>query len=212
MSQSPARARDVTLVDLVDQLLGTGVAVAGDVTIGVAGVDLIYLGLRTLLASVGTLERLERPAIEGAKAALGNGSSSRPPDSASADGDASRGRWPHNEQPPPSEGAGAGLEALERISRALERGSFLPSRVDADPEDVERGLARLVLTVVELLRQLMERQAMRRVEAGTLTDEQVERMGETFLRLSTRMEELKRAFGLEGEDLTITLGPLGDLL
>jgi Gas vesicle protein K len=66
--------------------------------------------------------------------------------------------------------------------------------------------------VIELLRQLMERQALRRVEAGSLTEEQIERMGETFRRLSSRMEELKRAFGLEGEDLTINLGPVGDLL
>ena len=88
----------------------------------------------------------------------------------------------------------------------------LPRRLNADPEALEKGLAQLVLTVIELLRQLMERQALRRIEGGRLTDEEVERLGETFLALSERMEELKDAFGLEDEDLNLNLGPLGDLL
>ena len=89
---------------------------------------------------------------------------------------------------------------------------LLPKRVNADPQNVERGLARLVLTILELLRQLMERQAVRRMEGGTLTDEEVERLGQTFMLLEKRMEELKKSFGLEGKDLNIDLGPLGKLL
>lgn len=88
----------------------------------------------------------------------------------------------------------------------------LPRRLNADPEELEKGLAQLVLTVVELLRQLMERQALRRIEGGTLTDEEVERLGRTFLALSERMEELKDVFGLEDKDLNLNLGPLGDLM
>lgn len=91
-------------------------------------------------------------------------------------------------------------------------GDALSGRINADPEDVERGLAQLVLTIVELLRQLMERQALRRVEAGGLSDEQVERLGETLMLLSERMEELKRDFGLDDRDLNLDLGPLGRLL
>jgi hypothetical protein len=87
-----------------------------------------------------------------------------------------------------------------------------PRRVTADPEKVEQGLAQLVLTLVELLRQLMERQALRRMDEGTLTDEQVERLGLTFMRLSERMDELKETFGLRDEDLNLDLGPLGSLL
>jgi len=87
-----------------------------------------------------------------------------------------------------------------------------PKRVDADPERVEKGLARLVLTLIELLRQLMERQAIRRMDAGSLTDEEIERIGETFMKLAERMEELKAEFGLEDKDLNIDLGPLGNLL
>jgi Gas vesicle protein K len=87
-----------------------------------------------------------------------------------------------------------------------------PRRIDADPERVERGLAQLVLTLIELLRQLLERQALRRFEQGTLTDEEVERLGETFLRLAERMDELKAQFELEDADLNLDLGPLGRLL
>jgi Gas vesicle protein K len=83
---------------------------------------------------------------------------------------------------------------------------------DADREDVARGLAQLVLTVIELLRQLMERQAIRRVEAGGLDDEQVERLGQALMALEQRMEELKQDFGLTDEDLNLNLGPLGNLL
>jgi Gas vesicle protein K len=105
------------------------------------------------------------------------------------------------------------LEDLETFTDELpgiSRG--LKARVDADPERVERGLAQLVLTLIDLLRQLMERQAIRRMEADSLTDEQVERMGQTFMKLEQRMEELKSEFGLEDEDLNLNLGPLGDLM
>jgi Gas vesicle protein K len=95
---------------------------------------------------------------------------------------------------------------LRRLDDALTR------RVQADPENVERGLAQLVLTLVELLRQLMERQALRRVEAGGLDDETVERLGATLMALEARMGELKEVFGLTDEDLNLDLGPLGRLL
>lgn len=95
---------------------------------------------------------------------------------------------------------------LERLESALGR------RVNADRESLEKGLAQLVLTLVELLRELMERQALRRVEGGSLSDEEVERLGETFMLLRERMDELKEAFGLEDEDLNLDLGPLGKLL
>ena len=85
-------------------------------------------------------------------------------------------------------------------------------RVDADPEQLEKGLAQLVLTIIELLRQLMERQALRRIDGGSLSAEEEERLGQTFLALAERMEELKEVFGLETEDLNLDLGPLGNLL
>ena len=87
-----------------------------------------------------------------------------------------------------------------------------PSRLCADPDSAERGLAQLVLTIVELLRQLMERQAVRRMESGSLSDDQIERMGETFMKLEQRMAELREHFGLSAQDLNLDLGPLGRLL
>jgi hypothetical protein len=102
---------------------------------------------------------------------------------------------------------------LEAFATELEQATnVLPRRINADPEGVEQGLAKLVLTLIELLRQLMERQALRRIEAGSLNDEEIERLGQTFLKLGARMEELKQAFGLEDEDLNLNLGPLGNLL
>jgi hypothetical protein len=85
-------------------------------------------------------------------------------------------------------------------------------RLPLDSNNVEQGLAKLVLTIIELLRQLMERQAMRRVENDTLSDEQLEELGLTLMKLEEKMEELKYIFGLEHEDLNIDLGPLGKLI
>jgi len=102
---------------------------------------------------------------------------------------------------------------LERVVRELEKlDQPLPSRIDANPEEVERGLARLVLTLIELIRRLLEKQAIRRIEGGRLTDEEIERLGLTFLRLAQRMKELQGAFNLTDEDLNLDLGPLGDLM
>jgi gas vesicle protein GvpK len=85
-------------------------------------------------------------------------------------------------------------------------------RIAADPEEVERGLVSLVLTVVELLRQLMERQALRRVDDGDLADSQIEKLGATLMALDERMDELCEQFGLTRRDLNLDLGPLGALL
>jgi phosphoserine phosphatase len=69
-----------------------------------------------------------------------------------------------------------------------------------------------VLALVDLLRQLLEKQAVRRIEAGSLTDDQIERMGETFMKLEAKMVELREAFGLDEEDVRLSLGPLRDLV
>jgi hypothetical protein len=102
---------------------------------------------------------------------------------------------------------------LDPFARALPRiDDVLSRRVNADPENLERGLAQLVLTIVELLRQLMERQALRRIDNGGLSEEQVERLGSTFMELDKRMTQLREEFGLDEEDLNLHLGPLGNLL
>lgn len=101
---------------------------------------------------------------------------------------------------------------LDRFADELSHlGDTLPQRIDADPDRVDHGLAALVLALIDLLRQVMERQALRRMEGGSLTDDEVERLGLAFLRLEERMEDLKDTFGLTDDDLRINLGPLGDL-
>jgi len=90
--------------------------------------------------------------------------------------------------------------------------SGLRARANVDDEKLERGLAQLVMTLIELLRQLMERQAVHRMAQGNLTPEEVERLGKTFMALADRMEELKEQFDLSDEDLNLNLGPLGNLM
>jgi hypothetical protein len=127
------------LVDLLDRLVDTGVAAGGDVTISVAGVDLIALRLKALLASVGT--------------------------------------------------EGADDLAFPRRERRRPR-TALPARVEADENSLQRGLAQLVLMLVEILGELLERQAVRRMAAGSLDDEEAEKLGAAFLALHKRVDEL----------------------
>jgi len=127
------------LVDLLDSLVDTGVAAGGDVTISVAGVDLIALRLKALLASVGT----------------------------------------------------EGADDLEfPRSERRERRARLPARIDADENSLQRGLAQLVLVLVEILGELLERQAVRRMDAGSLSDDETEKLGGAFLALHRRIDEL----------------------
>ncbi len=101
---------------------------------------------------------------------------------------------------------GAFIEEIEKVQ------DVLPKRIDANPKNVEKGLAKLVLTLVELIRKLLEKQAMRRIEGGSLSEEEIEQMGETLLKLENKMQELKGVFGLKDEELNLNLGPLGDLM
>lgn len=103
----------------------------------------------------------------------------------------------------------ASLEELQAELRELAAG--LPERIDADPESVDHGLAKLVLTLIDVIRKVLEHQAVRRMDGGALSDEQVERLGLALLRLDERMEELRGVFGLSADELEIDLGPLGRL-
>jgi uncharacterized protein Yka (UPF0111/DUF47 family) len=89
---------------------------------------------------------------------------------------------------------------------------LLTQRIESDPESVQRDLFKLVLTLVELIRQLMEAQALRRVDEGDLADDQVESLGLALMHLEEAMDELKQRFDLTADDLNIDLGPLGPLL
>lgn len=97
-------------------------------------------------------------------------------------------------------------------SELREVASSVPRRLEADADDIDAGVARLVLTLVEFIRQVLEHQAVRRMEGGGLSDDEVERLGLALMRLQQRLEEVKSAFGLEGEELNVDLGPLGKLV
>ena len=102
-----------------------------------------------------------------------------------------------------------GLSELVDEMETLQNIDSLRGRINADATNVERGLAKLVLALIELLRQLLERQAIKRIDR--LTGDEIERLGVTFMKLEKKMDELIDIFGLTKEDLNIDLGPLGNL-
>lgn len=183
------------LAGVVNTLLDKGVVLRADAMLSVADIDLVSLDLGVMLVAVETALRqksapalmaraLGAPDLTGHRAAQVEGGAASPP----------------QRQPPTGEG-----------TRIRELAPALPERINVDPGDVESGLARLVLTLIEVLRKVLEHQAIRRMEGGALTDEEVERLGLGLLRLHDRMQELKGIFGLTDEDLEIDLGPLGRL-
>jgi hypothetical protein len=102
---------------------------------------------------------------------------------------------------------------LKSLKAELQRqGAGRPARWSADPDDVQRSVARLVLGLVEFLRRLMERQAIRRMEAGTLTGDQVESLGVSLMKLEESVREMAERFGIPPEELNLDLGPLGKLM
>jgi len=106
----------------------------------------------------------------------------------------------------------AATNTFDSIADALAAPMPAGLRVAIRPDDVRNGLGKLVLTLVELIRQLLERQAIRRIEAGSLDDDEIERLGITFLQLGEQVTLLRKLFGLDDEDLNLDLGPLGKLL
>ena len=98
------------------------------------------------------------------------------------------------------------IEELRRVTDSL------PPRINIDAESVEQGLAKLVLTLIELIRRLLEKQAVRRMEGGGLSPEQVEELGLALMKLEAKMQELKAQFKLADEDLNLDLGPIGRLI
>ena len=178
-----AAGRRATLLDLLDRVLGKGVVAYGDIVLSIADIDLVYLNLRAVLSAIGTLEQES-----------GHGFSPAPQDP----------------MPPPFSGGApepwkAGLiedkvdlpsssstvfepaveptsaqDVFPFLEEAPNRSRGPAGRMELDPQKLEQGLAKLVLTLINLLRRLMERQAIRRMEAGTLTPEQLERRRQRF--------------------------------
>ena len=203
MREAGTLERRFALADLLDRVLAAGVVLSGHVILSVAEVDLVYLNLQALLASVESVRDQPRP-LPPRTDGPHQGRGAPPHRGHRAPLPPGGDRTAHTEPPERT-----GLEALERFARRgfgieATRGS---SDVDMDGERVARGLAKLVLVLVDQLRELMERQAIRRMEAGSLSAEETERLGDTFSALERAVDELKARFGLEDEDLTLGLEP-----
>jgi hypothetical protein len=102
-------------------------------------------------------------------------------------------------------------QVMKGMGRGHEAGPT-PGRINLEPDNPKNGLAQLVLTLVKLLHELLERQGIRRMEAGTLTDAEIERLGLTLMKQAQEIDRLRREFGLAEEDLNLDLGPFGKLL
>ena len=124
-------------------------------------------------------------------------------------------------QPAERDGHSPGCELITPLNKGLSlrkdrqtsgRKSTLPRRLNLDHEKTKNGLAQLVLTVIKLLHELLEKQALRRIDGGGLTDAEIERIGFTLMRQSEEIARISREFGLKDDDLNLDLGPLGKLL
>ncbi len=197
-------AQRPSLCDVLDRVLNKGAVIDGEATISVAGIDLVYLGLRLVLTSIETARRSSR--VRGLRIWSGNqyqGGSAG---------------W-HLAEMPRVE-----CESLSVCAQVMNAGAppveceaseslCSPSgRLNFDVNRAKNGLGQLVLTLVKLLHELLERQAIRRVDAGSLTDQQTERLGLALMQQAQEIERLRKEFGLEEEDLNLDLGPLGRLL
>lgn len=205
MSDEILDGQRLDLSDVLSSLLDKGVALRGGVTLAVADIDLVYLDLALLLTAVETA--LREPKRTPALLAGAFGPPVLEP-AARRKEEQRAGATTADRDVSPS-----GAEARERGGGVdiAELAPGLPERIDADANAAENGLARLVLTLIELLRKVLEHQAIRRMDGGGLTEEEVEKLGLAMLRLHKRMEDMKEVFGLADEDLQVDLGPLGRL-
>ncbi|MEO8579306.1 MAG: gas vesicle protein GvpJ [Gemmatimonadales bacterium] len=196
------------LSELLSHVLDKGVVLKGEVMLAVADIDLIRLDLGLLLTAVETAIRRPRPA--GVRslglAAPGPESPLAAPPRADLSHTAPSGSTMESQVVDALEAPrDAAITPLEAVAENL------PQRLNADPENVGNELAKLVLTLIEVLRKVLEHQAVRRMEGGHLSDAEIEKLGVALLRLNDRMQEMKGIFGLSDDDLQIDLGPLGKL-
>jgi len=187
---------NATLADALDKVLEIGAVINGEVMLKVADVDLVYLGLRLILTSVSRAEELsggkfgDTDKETGRLMAIG-------PDTA-----------PTQVLTPED------MEYIEKLQSEIKRAQEnIPRLIDlGSPKKAEQGLAKLVLTLVELIRKLMEKEAFRRVKKGTLSPLEVQKLGLSLKAVKLKIKELQAVFGIEDDELNIDLGPLGSLL
>ena len=184
------------LSDLLSHVLDKGVVLKGEVMLAVADIDLIRLDLGLLLTAVQTALDREVPRSSTQALAVGGASPQGAVSGSTMESQVVEALHA------PRESSVAHLESVAEN---------LPPRLNTDPDKVENGLAKLVLTLIEVLRKVLEHQAVRRMEGGHLSDAEIEKLGVALLRLNDRMQDMKGIFGLADEDLQIDLGPLGRL-
>ncbi len=208
--------QQVTLLELLDRLLDKGVVVKGEILLSVADVDLVYLNLGLLLSSVKTIENAARRGGHGETELISRQTSSRGEFLDELQLEA--GGKDLASTPLPLENSQSRNDNGKTIARTLSpavdngRNQFLEPKTNIDQKNIEKGLTRLVLTLVELIRKLMEKQAIRRIEDGQLSAGEIENVGNAFLLLDEKMEQLKKMFDLTDEELNLDLGPLGELI
>lgn len=202
--------RDDRLVlgDVLSTLLDKGVVLKGNATLSVADIDLIHLDLGVMLVAVETMmRRRERGSLLAPM--LGHPDLSSERARRLRDTEETAGTRRDTPVRTDTPAAQSPLTSAPAEAPLRELAPALPERINVDPEKVENGLARLALTLIEVLRKVLEHQAIRRMEGGSLSEQELERLGFALLRLQDRMQELKQVFGLTDEDLEIDLGPLG---
>jgi hypothetical protein len=187
----------IELAEVLSHVLDKGVVLRGEVMLAVADVDLIRLDLGLLLSAV---ESAMRHGGAGTQAPLPGAARPRSPAELPS-GSTMESQVVESLHAP----SDATVAPLETVAEGL------PPRLNTDPDKVENGLAKLVLTLIEVLRKVLEHQAVRRMEGGHLSDAEIERLGVALLRLNDRMQDMKGIFGLTDDDLQIDLGPLGKL-
>jgi hypothetical protein len=183
----PPLVKSQSLLDVVDTLIDKGLALDAEVVLGLANIDLVYLRVGALLAAADRVFDTK------------SGGRRRAP--------AHRPTEMH-----PSAGYPEAPDAAATSRRAVDQAESVPARMNAvASDDTSRSVIRLVLTLVEFVRQLLERQAVRRVREQTLTPEEIERLGTALMRLESTVHELAERHGLDPADLNLDLGPLGTL-
>lgn len=198
----------VSLCEALDRLLSTGVVALGELKISVADVDLIYVGLQLVVSSVESGRDLGSMIAAGPS--LDSGARKRPSGRplAETSGGVPAGRPPAVLLVPPS----APVVEPAGIVPIFEEPREPATARNAGQSPDKNGLGKLVLTLVKLLHQLLQLQALRRMEAGSLTDLEIEELGTTLMRQAQEIKRMAKEFGLQPEDLNLDLGPLGKLM
>lgn len=174
--------RPVALVEVLDRVLDKGAVLDSEIVLRLADVDLIYVGLRAIITSISRMEKLRG-------------------------GENFKKSYTKQE-------IEADLKYIAEVQKEIEKASKnIPKVIDvSSPKKAENGLAKLALTLVKLIKDLLEKEVMRRIEQENLTDLEIQKLGLTFKALDKKMEQLRIVFGLKEKDLNLDLGPLGQLL